>query len=114
MFDETGLLTIYSIENTAPKGLKPTNQLVLIGNAYYEERQVGVTRAYAAKSADSKIDALVRCFNTDVIREGHVVSLGDDEFYQVDMMQKVIGKDAADLTLVKMEKTYEIYTEPTT
>jgi len=30
------------------------------------------------------------------------------------MMQKVIGKDAADLTLVRMEKTYEIYTEPTT
>jgi len=27
-------------------------------------------------------------------------------------MQKVIGKDAIDLTLVYVEKTYEIYTEP--
>jgi hypothetical protein len=42
-----------------------------------------------------------------------VVTFDDQAQYQVDAMQKVIGKDAIDLTLVRMEKTYEIYAEPT-
>lgn len=112
MMDEQGLLTIYSVENTASKGLKPVMQLVEQTTAYYEERQVGVTRMYAALGANRRIDALLRCFNTDIV-EGMVVIPNDDYQYQVDSIQKVIGKDAIDITLVRVEKLYEIYTEPT-
>jgi hypothetical protein len=110
--DEQGLLTYYSLENLSPKGLKPVQKLVRKGQAYYEERQVGVQRMYAALGANRRIDSLVRCFNTE-INEGMVVTFDDQAQYQVDAMQKVIGKDAIDLTLVRMEKTYEIYAEPT-
>lgn len=111
MMDEQGLLTIYSVENTASKGLKPVMKLVEQTTAYYEERQVGVTRMYAALGANRRIDALLRCFNTDIV-EGMVVIPNDGYQYQVDAIQKVIGKDAIDITLVRVEKLYEIYTEP--
>ena len=109
--DEQGLLNIYSLENIAEAGLMPTEKLVLITSAYYQERQIGVTRLYAAKGAGHRIDGLIRCFNTEVL-EGWVVVL-DDKQYQVEAAQKVIGKDATDLTLVRLEVDYEIYTEPT-
>ena len=110
MMNEQGLLTIYTLENVAPKGLKPVQKLVEVTKAYYQERTVGVTRLYAAKGVDARIDALVRCFTTEVIPDGAVVIPEDGTQYQVDAQQKIIGKDANDLTLVKVEKTYEIYT----
>lgn len=108
--DEQGLCKIYSLENTAAKGLKPVMKLVQKATAYYEERQVGVTRLYAALGANRRIDTLLRCFNTDVIVDGMVVIPQDGYQYQVDAVQKVIGKDAVDITLVRVEKLYEIYT----
>jgi hypothetical protein len=110
--DEQGLLTFYSIENIAPKGLKPSMKLVKQATAYYEERQVGVQRMYSALGSSHRIDALLRCFNTE-INKSWVAIPQDGKQYQIDVAQKVIGKDAIDLTLVYVEKSYEIYTEPT-
>jgi hypothetical protein len=109
--DEQGMLTFYSLENVAPKGLKPSMKLVEVAKAYYSERQVGVNRMYAALGANHRIDALLRCYNTE-INNSWVAITEDGKQYQIDTMQKVIGKDAIDLTLVYVEKTYEIYTEP--
>lgn len=111
MMDEQGILTIYSLENIAPKGLKPSQKLVEKATAYYSERQVGVTRMYAALGANRRIDSLLRCYNTEIIVEGMVVIPQDGKQYQVDAIQKVIGKDAVDLTLMRVEKLYEIYTD---
>jgi hypothetical protein len=55
---------------------------------------------------------LLRCFNTE-INKSWVAIPQDGKQYQIDVAQKVIGKDAVDLTLVYVEKQYEIYTEPT-
>jgi hypothetical protein len=110
--DEQGLLTIYSLENVAPKGLKPSMKLVEVGKAFYQERQVGVQRMYAALGANHRIDSLLRCYNTEIM-DGMVVIPTDGKQYQVDATQKVIGKDSVDITLVRVDKLYEIYAEPT-
>lgn len=110
--DEQGLLTIYALENVAPKGLKPSQKLVQKDTAYYSERQIGVTRLYAVRGANAQIDALLRCYNTDIIK-GMVVIPEDGNQYQVDECQKVIGKDCVDLTLIRIEKLYDIYAEQT-
>lgn len=112
--NEQGLLSIYSLENVAPKGSKPIQKLVLKATAYYDEQRVGVTRLYAALGANRRIDALLRAYNTDIIEGGMVVIPEDSKQYQVDAVQKVIGKDALDITLVRVEKLYEIYSNPTT
>ena len=111
--DITGLLTIYSLENTATNGYKPVEQLVKIEDAYYEERKAGVTRIYQAMGADHKFDVLVRCFNTDVPQEGLYVVI-DDVQYRIDVCQKIIGQDAIDLTLVKLESYYDVASEQST
>ena len=107
--DEQGRLSIYSLENVASAGLKPSMKLVLIGTAYYDELRVGVTRMYAARGANQRIDKLLRCHNTEIL-EGMIVIPYDGKQYQVDMVQKVIGHDAVDITLLRVNKLYEIYT----
>lgn len=110
--DEQGLLTLYSLENVAPKGLKPSMKLVEVAKAYYSERAVGVNRMYAALGANHRIDSLLRCYNIE-IEDSWIVIPDDGKQYQIDAMQKIIGKDAIDLTLVRVEKLYDIYTEQT-
>lgn len=110
--DEQGLLTFYSLQNVAPKGLKPSMKLVEVAKGYYEERQVGVTRMYQALGANHRIDALLRVFNTQ-INKSWVAIPEDGTQYQIDASQKVMGKDAIDITLVEVTDTHEIYIEPT-
>lgn len=105
--DVIGLLKICSLENTATVGHKPIEQLVEIESAYYEQRRAGVTRIYQAMGADRRFDMLVRCFNTAVPREGLYVVI-DGEQFRIDICQKIIGQDAVDLTLVKLESYYDV------
>jgi hypothetical protein len=106
--DEQGMVKIYTLKNVAPAGLKPVKKLVYLEDDYFEERQVGVTRLYAAKNAEKRIDSLIRVFNSQPIVEGMVAEIGSVQ-YQIDATQKEIGKDSVLLTLIRLEKNYEIY-----
>ena len=103
---DAGLLKIYSLENTAAAGAKPVDKLVSLGTAFYDELMIGVTRLYAARGANAKVDALVRCYNTSIAEVGLYVILEDDKQYQIDAVQK--HDDSVDLTLVKVEDYYEV------
>lgn len=105
--DIQGLLTICSLQNTALAGHKPEEKLVVIDTAYYEERTAGITRIYQASGADRRFDLLVRCFNTQVPKEGLYVVIDNDQ-YRIDVCQKIIGRDAVDLTLVAVESYYDV------
>lgn len=105
--DIQGLLTICSLQNTALAGHKPEEKLVVIDTAYYEERTAGITRIYQASGADRRFDLLVRCFNTQVPKEGLYVVIDTDQ-YRIDVCQKIIGRDAVDLTLVAVESYYNV------
>ena len=104
----TGLCTIYSLENTATDGMMPTEKLVKICDAYYAERTVGYNRIYAAMGANHKFNMLVRVFNTQLADEGMYVVLEDGKQYQIDIAQKIVGRDAIDLTLIRVEEYYEV------
>ena len=108
--DTVGLLRICMLFNTATAGHKPVEQLELLGTAYYEQRRAGITRIYAAMGADRQFDMIVRCFNTDVPREGLYVIIEGEQF-RIDICQKIIGQDAVDLTLVKVENYYDVKPE---
>lgn len=107
----TGLCTIYKLKNTSELGRKPTEKLVKIVDAYYADRTVGYNRIYAARGANQKINQLVRVFNTNLIEEGMYVVLEDGYQYQIDIAQKIVDKDAVDLTLVRVEDYYDVATE---
>lgn len=108
-----GVLSIYSLANVAEAGNMPTEKLVLITTAYYEERTIGVTRMYAAMGADQQIDMLVRCFNTPTLPTNAEYVIPEDGLqYRVSFKQK-IDADTVDLTLVRLENNYDVQTADT-
>lgn len=104
-----GILTLYELRNVAEPGLRPKEVLVSIGQAYYFERVVGVTRAYAAMSANQRIDKLIRCCKIIVPVSAEYVILEDGLQYRISLKQQV-GMDV-DLTLVHVEDLLNVYTE---
>lgn len=103
---DAGILNIYSLENVAESGRMPTEKLVKICEAFYDERTVGVTRAYAAMSADQRIDLLVRCYNTTLPVNAEYAILEDGNQYRISLKQK--QGDDVDLTLVRLEDYYDV------
>lgn len=106
---DSGILTIYSLTNTAEPGLMPAEKLVKICEAYYMEQTIGVTRAYAAMSANQQIDKLVRCFNTALSVNAEYAVLEGGDQYRITLKQ--VRGDDVDLTLERLEDYLDVSTE---
>jgi hypothetical protein len=106
---DAGLLTIYSLANVAATGRMPTEKLVKICDAYYDERTVGVTRAYAALGAKQQIDKLVIAYNTTLPANAEYCILEDGNQYRISLKQ-VQGDDVL-LTLERLEDLYDVSPE---
>ena len=52
----------------------------------------------------------ITCFNTEIPQEGLYVVIFNEQ-YRIDICQRIIGKDAIDLTLVKVEDYYDVISE---
>lgn len=105
---DNGLLTLYALDNVADPGDMPREALAEIGKAYYSERTVGYNRLYAALGADQQIDMLVRCHNIEIPAKAGYVILEDGEQYRISAKQKIVGRDAVDLTLVRVEDYLDV------
>lgn len=106
---DSGILTIYSLTNTAEPGLMPVEKPVKICEAYYMEQTIGVTRAYAAMSANQQIDKLVRCFNTALSVNAEYAVLEGGDQYRITLKQ--VRGDDVDLTLERLEDYLDVSTE---
>ena len=101
-----GILSLYSLENTASPGRLPKEQLIRVGQAYYSERTVGVTRAYAAMSANQRIDKLVRCYKISIPVPAEYVVLEDGLQYRIALKQQ--HNMDVDLTLERLENLLDM------
>ena len=108
---DAGILTIYKLTNVAENGRKPTEKLVKICEAYYDERTIGVTRAYAAMGAKQRIDMLVRVYNTALPIDGEYCIPEDGNQYRITLRQK--QGDGFDLTLERLEAMLDVSTADT-
>lgn len=108
---DAGILTIYKLTNVAENGRKPTEKLVELCKAYYDERTVGVTRAYAAMGAKQRIDMLVRVYNTALPIDGEYCIPEDGNQYRITLRQK--QGDGFDLTLERLEAMLDVQPEQT-
>lgn len=109
------LLTLYSLTNTAAKGLKPVNQLSVLSTEYYGDRVIGYNRQYAALGVDQKIDAIVRIWRNTQVHINHYAVLEDSNQYRIDFVQHLTDEDGlevTDLTLSRLEQNYDV-AEPT-
>lgn len=106
-----GLLTVYNLQNIAPKGLMPQEKLVELCEEYYEERTIGVTRQYAAMGADRRIDLLLRIWRNSQVFPNQYVIPDDGMQYRIDFVQHTKDEDGlpvSDLTLVRLEENYDV------
>lgn len=103
---DSGLLTVYSLDNIAQPGMMPSEKLVPICTAFYEELTLGVTRAYSAMSANQRIDKLVKCFNTTLPYNAEYVILEDGCQYRISLKQVI--NDEVDLTLERLGEYLDV------
>ena len=107
-----GLAKLCSLMNTSLDGQMPVEKLVFVQNEFYSYRTAGVTRLYAALSANRSFDKLVRLWNCQALPDGVAyVVLEDGEQYRIDRADQIIDEDALDLTLVRLEDHYDVTTE---
>ena len=109
---DTGIVGIYTLENTAEKGDMPKEQLVEHFYAYYGERTISYNRQYQAKGVQEQVDLLIRIWD-----EGYNVRIGmyaiiDCEQYRITNVARALDDDTQlkifDLTLERLDNLYDI------
>lgn len=104
-----GIVTLYSLQNTADAGFMPVERLVAQGTAYYSYSTAGITRIYAALGANKRIDMVIRCHNMTALPDGVKYAIPEDgNQYRIDPAQPIYDEDAIDLTLVRLEDFYDV------
>lgn len=118
MLLDSGILTLYKLKNTAENGRMPVQKLVEYDKAYFGERTVGYNRLYAAKGVNNQIDKLVRIWRNETVEAGDYTILDPSEEnpkqYRIDAVQQLYDDDGlkvTDLTLVRLEKNYDVISE---
>lgn len=106
---DAGIMTIYKLTNVAEPGLMPSEKLVSICQAYYDEQTVGVTRAYAALGAKQRIDKLVVAYNVTLPINAEYAVLEDGNQYRIALKQ--LQGDNVLLTLERLEELYDVNPE---
>lgn len=109
MFDNEGIVPIYTVTNTASAGDMPNEVLAAYGNRYYSVRTVGIRRLYAALGANMAIDGLITVHKDRLPNTGELVFVLDGEQYRASARQYV-GDDTI-VTLERLEKFYEFSAE---
>ena len=80
--------------------------------AWYGERTVGMSRYFAAKQANDKVDKLIRIIDprTETVRADDAVTLADGYHYRVIQSQSLrdedAGEDVLDVTLERIGGKY--------
>ena len=111
MRDE-GKLKFYKLANTAGNAEMPEEQLVSLGiEAFYAKKTIGVTRMYAAKGANAKLDALLWVYNTIVPEDAKYVILEDGRQYLITEAVQIVDVDCIELSLERLENYYEVADE---
>ena len=125
---DAGIVTICKLENIAPQGDMPREMLVPLKDEddnvltwQFEERVIGFSRQYNAKSVEERVDMLIRIWRCPV-RIGMYAVLTDYEGqenpdgdqYRIDNVSNNTdenGLKITDLTLYRMDELYEVLTE---
>lgn len=105
-----GVVIIYSVSNTATAGAKPNETLTFKQSLRYEERTVGITRYYAAKQANARVDYVLRCQKRRDISTQDIAVPNDGKQYKIIQIQypDTTGLPVMDLTLEEVTAKHDI------
>ena len=107
-----GIVTVYSVKDTANPGYKPKSELAYKVKLCYEERRLGIQRYFSGKQNQIKIERVIRCPATGQVSTQDVAITEDGQQYRVDLIQKADGvyPPSVDITLLHIAQKYEVST----
>lgn len=100
----SGYLRVYEATDEANPGEAPKPVLKEKYGLRYEERSIGVTRAYLAMQTGNQIDLVLRCPRVPV-SSLDIVKPNDGNLYRIDLIQYPadITPESMDLTLRRLD-----------
>ena len=106
----SGVVKIYSVEDSAQPGYQPKPSLTLKLTLRYEEQRLGINRLYLSRQNQAEIEKVIRVPRQDSISNQDVAILESDSQYSIDYTQTVqdVYPPCLDLSLVKIEQDYEV------
>ena len=108
----SGVVYIYSVEDSAQPGYQPKPSLTLKLTLRYEEQRLGINRLYLSRQNQAEIEKVIRVPRQDSISNQDVAILESGSQYSIDYTQTVqdVYPPCLDLSLVKIEQNYEVPT----
>lgn len=106
----SGVVKIYSVEDSAQPGYQPKPSLNLKLTLRYEEQRLGINRLYLSRQNQTEIEKVIRVPRQDSISNHDVAILESGSQYSIDYTQTVqdVYPPCLDLSLVKVEQNYEV------
>lgn len=106
----SGVVYIYSVEDSAQPGYQPKPALKLKLTLRYEEQRLGINRLYLSRQNQAEIEKVIRVPRQDSISNQDVAILESGSQYSIDYTQTVqdVYPPCLDLSLVKIEQDYEV------
>lgn len=108
----SGVVKIYSVEDSAQPGYQPKPSLTLKLTLRYEEQRLGINRLYLSRQNQAEVEKVIRVPRQDSISNQDVAILESGSQYSIDYTQTVqdVYPPCLDLSLVKVEQNYEVPT----
>ena len=106
----SGVVKIYSVEDSAQPGYQPKPSLTLKLTLRYEEQRLGINRLYLSRQNQAEVEKVIRVPRQDSISNQDVAILESGSQYSIDYTQTVqdVYPPCLDLSLVKIEQDYEV------
>lgn len=106
----SGIVSVYSVRDTAVTGYQPKETLTLKLSLRYDERRLGIQRYYDAMQNQIQVERVLRVPRTGNINSQDVAITEDGRQYRIDLVQDASGvyPPSLDITLTKIEQEYEV------
>lgn len=102
-FDD-GILTIYNIIDTAPKGAKPQKKLIKYSRECYGLETIGLARINYAAQVKSRAEELVHIWQDRKINNSQICALDGGVQYKIVFVQHTKDEDEQDITRLTLER----------
>ena len=101
-----GVVTVYSVTDSARPGYQPVEQLTEKIKLRYEEQRLGIQRYYNAMQNQIQVERVIRVPRAEQITSQDVAETEDGRRYRIDLVQTVDGvwPPSQDLTLVTYQQ----------
>lgn len=106
----SGVVTVYTVEDTAEPGYRPKEKLTKKITLRYEEQRLGIQRYYSGSQNQVEIERVIRTPSAGRVNNQDVAVTEDGKQYRIEMVQNVLSvyPSSIDITLAKIEQEYDI------